>query len=73
MESMESMERSFADLEQESRKGNQRHWGMKLQMGANDHTGLVHGMETTAANVHDLIALDQLLHGASSGPRLLVF
>ena len=47
----------------QTRKGNQWRWGMKLHIGVDDQSGLVHSLATTSANVHDLTASEQLLHG----------
>jgi len=47
----------------QTRKGNQWHFGMKLHIGVDDHTGLVHSLVTSAANMHDLRPAEQLLHG----------
>ena len=47
----------------QTRKGNQWHFGMKMHIGVDDVLGLVHSIETTAANVHDLEAAPKLLHG----------
>jgi len=47
----------------QTRKGNQWHFGMKLHIGVDDMTGLVHSLDTTPANTHDLDAADKLLHG----------
>ena len=47
----------------QTRKGNQWHFGMKLHIGVDDLTGLVHSLDTTPANTHDLDAADKLLHG----------
>ena len=47
----------------QTRKGNEWHFGMKMHIGVDDRDGLIHSIETTAANVHDLNAADQLLHG----------
>lgn len=47
----------------QTKKGNQWHFGMKMHIGADDVSGAVHSLETTAANVHDITAADQLLHG----------
>lgn len=38
-------------------------YGMKMHIGADKHTGLIHSVETTAANVHDLTPSADLLHG----------
>ena len=47
----------------QTRKGNQWYFGMKLHIGADTQTGLIHSATTTAANVHDSKALPDLLHG----------
>ena len=39
------------------------HFGMKMHIGVDDKLGLIHSIETTAANVLDLVSADQLLHG----------
>ena len=36
---------------------------MKLHIGVDDESGIVHSMATTAANVHDLTPSGELLHG----------
>jgi IS5 family transposase len=48
----------------QTRKGNQWHFGMKLHVGADSKTGLVHSAVVTSANVHDKHPLPELLHGA---------
>src|SRR4029077_18147667 len=45
------------------RKGQQWYFGMKLHIGVESKTKLIHWMETTAANVHDAKLLGGLLHG----------
>jgi transposase, IS5 family len=47
----------------QSKKGNQWYFGMKLHIGADSHSGLVHSASVTAANVHDSQELPNLLHG----------
>ncbi|RMF18164.1 MAG: IS5 family transposase [Gammaproteobacteria bacterium] len=47
----------------QTKKGNQWHFGMKMHVGVDDVTGLVHSIETTPANEHDLNVSDKLLHG----------
>ncbi len=37
----------------QTKKGNEWHFGMKVHIGVDADTGLVHSMSTTAANVHD--------------------
>lgn len=46
-----------------TRKGRQWHFGMKVHVGADAKTGLVHAAVVTSANVHDKHALPDLLHG----------
>ena len=45
------------------KKGNQYHFGMKLHIGVDAETGLVHSLSTTSANVHDVTEAHRLLHG----------
>ena len=45
------------------KKGNQYHFGMKLHIGVDAKTGLVHSFTTTSANVHDVTQAHRLLHG----------
>ena len=52
----------------QTKKGNQWHFGMKLHIGT-DTRGLVHHLEGTAANVHDLTPSDRLLHGEEEQVR----
>jgi IS5 family transposase len=47
----------------QSKKGNQWYFGMKVHIGADSHSGLVHSASVTAANVHDSQELPNLLHG----------
>lgn len=46
-----------------AKKGNQWHFGMKAHVGAEDDSGLVHSVTTTAANAHDITQAHALLHG----------
>ena len=48
---------------QQTRKGNQWTFGMKLHVGVDDQGGLVHSQATTSATMHDLTVSEQLLHG----------
>ena len=50
----------------QSKKGNQWYFGMKLHIGADSQTGLVHSASVTAGNVHDSHELPNLLHGAET-------
>ena len=47
----------------QSKKGNQWYFGMKVHIGADSRSGLVHSVSVTAANVHDSQELPKLLHG----------
>jgi transposase, IS5 family len=47
----------------QTRKGQQWYFGMKLHLGVDSKTKLIHSMTTTAANAHDATALGELLHG----------
>jgi transposase, IS5 family len=47
----------------QSKKGNQWYFGMKLHIGADSQSGLVHSASVTAGNVHDSQELPNLLHG----------
>lgn len=48
----------------QTRKGKQWYFGMKVHVGADSKTGLVHSAVVTSANVHDKHPLPDLLHGA---------
>ena len=47
----------------QTRKGQQWYFGMKLHLGVDSRTRLIHALLTTAANVHDGKVLGELLHG----------
>jgi IS5 family transposase len=47
----------------QTRKGGQWYFGMKLHIGVDDETGLVHSVHTTAANEADINVAEALLHG----------
>jgi len=44
------------------KKGNQWHFGMKLHIGVDSASGLIHSASVTAANVHDSHEVPNLLH-----------
>ena len=48
---------------QQTKKGNQWHFGMKAHIGVDADSGLVHTVIGTAANVHDVTQGHGLLHG----------
>jgi len=47
----------------QTKKGNPWFFGMKAHIGVDADSGLVHSVAGTAANVHDLTPVDELLHG----------
>jgi len=47
----------------QTKKGNQWHFGMKLHIAVDSDTGLVHSVDSTAVNKHDITQTDKLLHG----------
>ena len=47
----------------QTKKGNQWHFGMKAHIGADDQSGLVHTVMSTAANVSDISQTAALMHG----------
>lgn len=42
----------------QTKKGNDWHFGMKAHVGVDAETGLVHSLQTTSANVHDLTPVE---------------
>jgi len=44
-------------------KGNQWYHGVKVHLGVDKDSGLIHSVVTPAANVHDLTPVADLLHG----------
>ena len=47
----------------QTKKGNEWRFGMKLHIGVDADSGLVHSMRATAANVADVTEAHRLLHG----------
>ena len=47
----------------QTKKGNQWYFGMKVHLGVDKDSGLIHSVITTSANVHDLTPASKLLHG----------
>jgi IS5 family transposase len=47
----------------QSKKGKQWYFGMKVHIGVDSQTGLVHSASVSAGNVHDSQELPNLLHG----------
>ena len=50
----------------QTKKGNEWRFGMKVHIGADAETGVVHSVTTTPANVHDLTEAHRLLHGGEN-------
>ena len=50
----------------QTKKGNEWRFGMKLHIGVDSETGVVHSMSTTSANVHDVTETPRLLHGGET-------
>lgn len=46
-----------------TRKGSQWYFGMKAHIGVDSKSKLIHSVTATAANVHDSVILEDLLHG----------
>ena len=58
------MSRKARDPEMhQTRKGKNWYFGMKLHIGVDVVSGLVHSLVTTPAHVHDLTPVPELLHG----------
>ncbi len=47
----------------QTKKGNEWHFGMKMHIGVDSRTKLIHSVVATAANVHESQVLEDLLHG----------
>jgi IS5 family transposase len=47
----------------QTKKGNQWHFGMKVHIGVDSASGLIHSASVTAANLHDKHEVPRLLHG----------
>ena len=50
----------------QTKKGNEWRFGMKVHIGVDAQTGVVHSVSTTPANVHDVTEVPRLLHGGES-------
>jgi IS5 family transposase len=61
--STKNAERARDPEMKQTRKGQQWHFGMKVHVGADAKTGVVHAAVVTSANVHDKHAVPDLLHG----------
>ena len=66
IEAPSSIKNRFGERDPEMRqvkKGKQYYFGMKLQIGVDADTGMVHSLSVTSANVHDVTEAHRLLHG----------
>jgi len=61
--STKNQDRSRDPEMHQAKKGNEWHFGMKLHIGVDSQTGLIHSASVTAANVHDSHQVPNLLHG----------
>ncbi len=61
--STKNLEKARDPQMHQTKKGQQWYFGMKLHIGVDSQSGLVHRAVVTAANVHDKHALPELLHG----------
>jgi IS5 family transposase len=61
--STKNKERERDPAMRQTKKGNQWYFGMKAHIGADDESGLVHTIVSTAANVSDISQTAELLHG----------
>ena len=50
----------------QTKKGNEWHFGMKVHIGVDSQTVVVHSVSTTPANVHDVTETPRLLHGGET-------
>ena len=50
----------------QTRKGNQWHFGMKAHIGVDSETEIVHSVSTTPANALDVTEAHNLLHGGET-------
>ena len=64
--STKNLEQSRDPEMHQSKKGNQWYFGMKLHIGADSQSGLIHSASVTAGNVHDSQELPNLLHGGET-------
>ncbi len=48
----------------QTKKGDQWYFGMKMHIGVDETSGVIHSMETTAANVHDITQTEHLCYMA---------
>ena len=61
--SVKNQEKSRDPEMHQTKKGNQWYFGMKVRIGVDSQSGLVHSASVTAANVHDSHEVANLLHG----------
>lgn len=54
------------DATLKTKKGSQHYFGMKVHIGVDAESGMVHGQVGTAASVADVTQVDRLLYGEES-------
>ncbi len=47
----------------QTKKGNRWYFGMKMHIGVDETSGVIHSVETTVGNVHNITQTEHLLHG----------
>lgn len=47
----------------QTKKGNEWYFGMKMHIGVDSQSGIIHSVATSSANVHDSQMIGELLHG----------
>ena len=61
--STKNQEQSRDPQMHQSKKGNQWYFGMKVHIGVDSQSGLIHSASVTPGNIHDSHELPNLLHG----------
>ena len=61
--STKNQEKKRDEEAHQTKKGNTWHFGYKAHIGVDKSSGLVHHVEVTAANVHDVTVVPSLLYG----------
>ena len=64
--STKNWKREWDPERHQTRKGSQWFFGMKVHIGVDKDSGLIHSVATTAANVNDVTVAAELLHGEES-------
>lgn len=67
-ELVEVIEHHYPNMHR-THKGNEWHFGMKMQIGVNSMTKQVHSIATSSANMHDSQMIGEPLHGQETRVR----